>query len=122
MLPSLHVSMLRRRFGKQLAVIIEPALPFVGHAATSAAAFTVGMGLSQVSHAIPCARKPAHRPIFNVALLSILNEGPRLTLVSRVAHSRSSVTSKHKSTGMLHKQRTPRLGMSESVGHAAASV
>ncbi|CAL5230013.1 g13455 [Coccomyxa viridis] len=38
-----------RRFGKQLAVIIEPALPFVGHAATSAAAFTVGMGLSQAA-------------------------------------------------------------------------
>ena len=46
--PYLHIGMLCRRFGKQLAVIIEPALPFVGHAATSAAAFTVGMGLSQV--------------------------------------------------------------------------
>lgn len=46
-------SMRCRRFGKQLAVIIEPALPFVGHAATSAAAFTVGMGISQVPHASP---------------------------------------------------------------------
>ena len=40
--------LLCRRFGKQLATIVEPALPFVGHAATSAAAFTVGMGISQV--------------------------------------------------------------------------
>ena len=40
--------LLRRQFGRQLATVIEPALPFVGHAATSAAAFTVGMGISQV--------------------------------------------------------------------------
>ena len=40
--------LLRRQFGGQLATVIEPALPFVGHAAASAAAFTVGMGISQV--------------------------------------------------------------------------
>ena len=47
-----------RRLGKQLATIVEPALPFVGHAATSAAAFSVGMGVSQVPPSIRLLRVP----------------------------------------------------------------
>ena len=56
--------LLRRQFGRQLATVIEPALPFVGYAAASAAAFTVGMGISQVlvrSLVMPLQSTNSHR-------------------------------------------------------------